>query len=366
MWEGGPALTTSVSAIPAGVALPKTSLWTRVVRNFWVRRLAKAIFTIFVVISLTFFLVRLMPANPIEVYINGLIEQFGIPYDQARNQAAALFAIDLDAPLFLQYLSYIRSLFRGDLGTSLLSAGTPVSSIILRFLPWTIFSVGIGLLTSFTLGIILGMVMAYRRESATDHVLSALASVLSSVPNYLIAMMLVVFLGVQWKLVDIAAMRGSMSPGMQPGFNLAFLRDVLYHASLPILTYVITTIGTWMLTMKSSTISTLGEDYVTVAKARGLPERRITTAYVGRNAALPLFTQLTIAIGFIVGGSLLIESIFVYQGIGLVLLRSITQRDYPVMQGVFLIITVSVIVANLLADVLYSRLDPRIKLGKGE
>jgi peptide/nickel transport system permease protein len=361
-----PALTTSAPAIPVGVAPPRTSLWTRITRNFWVRRTTKAVFTIFVVVSLTFFLVRLMPANPIEVYINSLIEQFGLPYDQARNQAAALFAIDLDAPLFLQYLSYIRSLLHGDLGTSLLSAGTPVSRIILRFLPWTIFSVGTGLLISFTLGIVLGMIMAYRRESVADHVLSALASVLSSVPNYLIAMMLVVFLGVQWKWVDIAAMRGSMSPGMQPGFHLAFIKDVLYHASLPILTYVITTIGTWMLTMKSSTISTLGEDYVTVAKARGLPERRITTAYVGRNAALPLFTQLTIAIGFIVGGSLLIESIFVYQGIGLVLLRSITQRDYPVMQGVFLIITISVIVANLLADVLYSRLDPRIKLGKGE
>jgi len=342
------------------------SLWTRLVRNFWVRRGAKALFTVFVVITLTFFLVRLMPGNPVEVFINGLMQQYGFSYDEAKNQAAALFAIDLDAPLYLQYLSYLRSLLQGDLGTSLLSSGIPVSNIILRFLPWTIFSVGLGLCISFTLGIVLGMIMAYRRESAADHVLSALASVLSSVPNYLTAMMLVVFLGVQWKLVNIAAMRGSMSPGVQPGFSWPFVRDVLYHASLPIVTYVITTIGTWMLTMKSSTISTLGEDYVIVAKARGLPERRITTAYVGRNAALPLFTQLTIAIGFIVGGSLLIESIFVYQGIGLVLLNSIAQRDYPVMQGVFLIITISVIVANLLADVLYSRLDPRIKLTKSE
>ncbi len=359
-------MATTAPAIPVTAGPRRLSLWARIVRNFWVRRTAKALFTIFVVVSLTFFLVRLMPGNPVEVYINSLIEQFGIPYDEAKNQAAALFSIDLDAPFYVQYLGYISNLLRGDLGTSLLSAGTPVSQIIVRFLPWTIFSVGIGLLISFTLGIVLGMVMAYRRESAIDHVLSALASVLSAVPNYLIAMMLVVFLGVQWKLVDIAAMRGSMSPGVQPNFSLAFLKDVLYHASLPIVTYVITTIGTWMLTMKSSTISTLGEDYVTVAKARGLPERRITIAYVGRNASLPLFTQLTIAIGFIVGGSVLIESIFVYQGIGLILLRSITQRDYPVMQGVFLIITISVIIANLLADVLYSRLDPRIKLGKGE
>jgi len=359
-------LVSSERAIEGELALPSVSLWAKIVRSFWLRRLTKALFTIFVVVTLTFFLVRLMPANPVEVYINSLIEQYGIPYVEARNQAAALFAMDLDAPLYLQYLSYVRNLVHGDLGTSLLSAGTPVSAIILRFLPWTIFSVGIGLLISFTLGIGLGMVMAYRRESLIDHTFSALASVLSSVPNYLIAMMLVVFLGVQWKLVDIAAMRGSMSPGMHPSFSPAFVKDILYHASLPIVTYVITTIGSWMLTMKSSTISTLGEDYVTVAKARGLSEARITTAYVGRNASLPLFTQLTIATGFIVGGSLLIESIFVYQGIGLILLRSITQRDYSVMQGVFLVITISVIVANLMADVLYSRLDPRIKLGGGQ
>ena len=338
----------------------------KVVRSFWVRRGTKAVFTVFVVVTLTFFLVRLMPANPVDVYINSLIEQYGIPYAEARNQAAALFAIDLDAPLILQYLSYVRNLLQGDLGTSLLSPGMTVAAIILRFLPWTIFSVGTGLFISFTLGIILGMIIAYRRESVLDHTLSAVGSVLSSVPNYLTAMILVVFLGVQWKLVDIASMRGSMSPGMKPGFTLAFIQDIFYHGSLPILTYVITTIGTWMLTMKSSTVSTLGEDYVTAAKARGLHERRITTAYVGRNAALPLFTQLTIAIGFVVGGSMLIESIFVYQGIGLVLLRSITQRDYPLMQGVFLIITISVIFANLMADVLYSRLDPRIKLGRGE
>jgi peptide/nickel transport system permease protein len=123
---------------------------------------------------------------------------------------------------------------------------------------------------------------------------------------------------------------------------------------------VITTIGTWMLTMKSSTLNALEEDYVTVAKARGLPERRIMTAYVGRNAVLPVFTQMAIAAGFVVGGSVLVETIFTYQGVGWLLISSINARDYPVMQGVFLVITVSVVVANLLADALYSKLDPRI------
>jgi peptide/nickel transport system permease protein len=150
-------------------------------------------------------------------------------------------------------------------------------------------------------------------------------------------------------------------PGLQPGLTVAFVTDVLYHAALPVLTYVLTTIGSWMLLMKSSTLSTLEEDYVTVARARGLSDGRIMRAYVGRNAVLPLFAQVAIAAGFVVGGSVVIERIFVYEGIGFVLLDAINRRDYPLMQAIFLVITVSVIGANLLADLLYSRLDPRIR-----
>jgi peptide/nickel transport system permease protein len=135
---------------------------------------------------------------------------------------------------------------------------------------------------------------------------------------------------------------------------------LFFHGALPIAVYVVATIGSWMLTMKSSTIGTLEEDYVTVARARGLPNRRIMSSYVGRNAILPVFTQLTISIGFILGSSAAIEFVLQYQGIGYLLLTAIPQRDYTVIQAIFLIITISVIVSNLLADLLYSRLDPRI------
>lgn len=335
----------------------------RIMQNFYVRRIAKALFTIWIVITIIFFLIRLLPGNPVEQYIARLIETQGMDYENARSQAAALFAIDLDAPLWKQYLDYLVNLLQGNLGVSLTSPGTTVASIIARFLPWTLFSVGIGLILSFTLGILLGLMMAYRREGILDHTLTIFASVASSVPNYLIGILLVVWLGVQWKVLPIAQMRGTMSPGVAPSFTLAFLYDALFHAFLPIITYVLTTVGTWMLSMKGSTVGALGEDFVTVARARGLKDWRITTAYVGRNAALPLFTQLTIAIGFVVGGSFLIETLFQYQGIGYVLSGAIAQRDYPVMQGVFLVITVSVILANLLADFLYGWLDPRIKVG---
>jgi peptide/nickel transport system permease protein len=360
------ALADSVAVAPSVAQREaRGSLARMLVNSFLLRSLLKAIATIFVVTTFSFVLIRGMPGSPMEVYINDLMAQYSMPYDDARQSAEALYSIDMDDPIYVQYLAYLGNVVQGNLGQSILSRGTYVSDLMLKFLPWTLFSVGTALLLSFSVGIGLGMLMAYRRESGLDHVLSAVASISNSVPNYLVGLMLLVFLGIQLRLVPIAAMRGSMSPGMQPHLGLDFVVDVFFHAALPIATYFITTIGVWMLTMKSSTVAALEEDYVTVARARGLSDSRITTAYVGRNAILPLFTQLTIAAGFIVGGSPLIEFVFVYQGIGYVLLESIQKRDYTVMQGVFLTITICVIAANLLADVIYSRLDPRIRHGGG-
>lgn len=340
--------------------------WVGLWRNYTFRRIVNALFKIFLVTTLVFFLIRLMPASPVEVYINQLISQYGMPYQEAQNLAAALFSMDLDKPLIAQYVDFLLNLLRGDLGLSLISRGTPVLQMIGRFLPWTLFSVGIAILISFAVGMLLGMAMAYRRGSILDALLTVFASVMSSIPNYLVAILLLVFVGVQWQWVSIHAMRGSLSPGVVPGFTWEFFSDALYHAALPIFTYFITTVGQWMLSMKSSTMSTLEEDYVTVARARGLPDRRIVTAYVGRNASLPLFTQLALQIGFAAGAGLLIETFFVYQGIGKLLIDSINGRDYTVMQGCFLVITIMVIFANLLADLLYGKLDPRIRIAGGQ
>ncbi len=346
--------------LAASVALA----WYAVRSNYVLQRVVKAIVTVFAVATLTFFLVRLMPGNPIEQYIGQLIAQYGLPYSEARDQAASLFVIDLDQPMYLQYLGYIGKLAQGDLGTSIKSQGVKVTTIIVAFLPWTLFCVGISLIVSFVLGIVLGAVMAYWRGSVVDYGLTMIGSLLHSIPNYLIAMILIIFLGVRWELLPVVKMRGSMSPGIQPGFTLTFVLDVLFHATLPIITYVVTTVGTWMLTMKASTTATLEEDYVSFARAKGLSDGRIRTAYVGRNAILPLFTQFTLSIGFVFGGSVLIESIFVYRGIGQILVSAVSGRDYPVMQGCFLITTVSVVFANLLADLLYGYIDPRVRVGQ--
>lgn len=348
---------------PVDAQTAELSSARKLLGNYWFNRTIKALFTIFVVITFTFFLVRLMPGSPIQVFIHQQIAEYGLSYDEAASLAASLFAIDLDTPMIQQFISYLGNLVRGDMGRSLLSR-QPVLQNIAAYLPWTLFSVGVGVFVSFLLGVLLGMLMAYRRESILDHVLSAFASITSSVPNYLVAIMILVFLGVQWGILPIHQMRGSLSPGIKPGFTLEFILDALFHAAMPISVYILTTIGNWMLTMKSSTIGALGEDFVTVARARGIRDRRISTVYVGRNAILPLFTQLTLAMGFVVGGSVLIEVLFTYRGVGWILFDAITQRDYPMMQGVFLVIAVSVVAANLAADFLYGRLDPRIRLGR--
>lgn len=334
--------------------------------GFLARRILRAIITIFFVTTFIFFLVRLLPGNPIEVYINQQITQYGYSYEDASNQARSLFAIDVDQPIMLQYVDYLSNLARGDLGMSVVSPGTTVWEVILARLPWTIFSVGTALLLSFIGGALLGMVMAYKRGTGTDSVLSSIASLSGSIPNFLGALLIIIFFGVRLEWIPFVNMRGSQSPGQQVEFSFAFVWDALYHAALPILVYVLFSIGGWMLLMKSSTISVLEEDFVTAGRARGIAEWRIAFFYVGRNAILPLFTQVTIAIGLVVGGSLLIEPIFVYEGIGSELWRAIRTRDYPMLQGIFLVVTVSVVIANLIADLLYSRLDPRIRTGGGE
>jgi peptide/nickel transport system permease protein len=338
--------------------------WARsIASNFLLLRLAKALFTIFFVTSLLFFLIRLMPSNPLDIFITELMSQYGMSYQDARSQAASMFSIDLDAPLWKQYLNYLFDLSRGNLGMSLRSVGTPVINIIRQFLPWTLFSVGIGLLLSFIIGVALGMIMAYRRDSWLDNGLSLVASIITGIQPFLLGIMIIVFVGVQWRLVDFAKLRGSTSPGVTPGFTIVFIKDVFFHAMLPIATYVITTVGFWMLSMRNSTMATLGEDYVTVARARGLSDARIATAYVGRNAALPLVTQFALTLATVIGGSAVIERLYSYQGLGAQLVTSVIQRDYSVMQGIFLILTVSVVLANLLTDLFYGVLDPRIRIG---
>jgi peptide/nickel transport system permease protein len=359
---GGAVETPAGKLIEGPVAEPRPSPARRFLQAWLVRRIAKAVLTVFLVTTGTFFMVRLLPGNPVDTFIQTQIAQTGMSYQDAAAQAKNLFSLDPDEPLIQQYVTYMINLLHGDFGNSLLSPGTTVADVIKTYLPWTLFSVGVATIFSFAIGIAAGMIMAYRRESWVDHLLSSLGSLLHAIPNYILAILIVVFLGVKLQWFNLTEARGSYTPGVEPSFSLSFLNDIFYHAMLPILAYALTTVGSWALVMKSSTVETLGEDYVTVARARGLSDSRIRTGYVGRNAVLPLFSQLAVSLGFVVGGSIFVERIFGYQGIGLALFNAVNGRDYPVLQGIFLVLTISVVAANLLADVLYSRLDPRIRV----
>jgi peptide/nickel transport system permease protein len=205
--------------------------------------------------------------------------------------------------------------------------------------------------------------MAYWRGGILDNVMTAVASVMYGVPDFVIALLLLLVAGVQLGWFNPGDVLGGVSQDVEAGFSVDYITDLIQHAGLPVLTYVWTTVGGWILTMKSSTISTLGEDYITVAKARGLSERRILMAYVGRNAMLPLITRLAISVGFVVGGSVIIETLFQYPGLGRLLSTAITSRDYTTMQGVFLTIAAAVVISNIMADLLFGVLDPRVRVG---
>lgn len=336
----------------------------KVSRNYTARTLFQSLITVWAVLTFTFFLIRLMPGNAVDVYTDRIMNQEQITYDEARARAASIFKFDADASSFEQYLDYMGDLVQLDLGESITSTGTRVSGQIIRFLPWTVFAVGLGLLISFILGAFIGLIMAYNRNSFIDHFFSIFASVLGAVPNYIWGLLILIIFGVQLKWFAIGELRGTYADGVDPGFNLKFITSVLTHAILPVVVYISGALGGWILTMRNSTISVLGEDYVNVARARGLPSSRIVTAYVGRNASLPMFTLLAINIGFVLGGSIIIEELLQYKGLGSFLFRSISERDYTAMQGVFLVITISVVLSNLAADLLYSRLDPRVRVGE--
>ena len=261
------ATATDVSNVSTGQATSPNSILGAVWRSYFFRKFLRALVTIFVVTTIIFFLVRLLPGNPIEIYVNQLIVTYGMPVHEAQDQAAALFAIDLDRPVILQYFSYLRNLVQGNLGRSVLSPGTTVTGSDSALSALDTVQRGTGAVDQLCVWHLAGgddglpaeqlsRSRAYRVEFSHQ-----LCAGFSGRPALWSS---------GWAcsggILPFAAMRGAYSSGMQPGLNFEFFADALFHGSLPIATYVLTSIGFWMLSMKSNTISTLGEDYVTIAK----------------------------------------------------------------------------------------------------
>jgi peptide/nickel transport system permease protein len=360
-------MSAASAPLPATTGQPAwQQLLRRISRSYLFRVLLSGLVTIWAVTTFTFFLIRQMPGNPVDVKIDQLIETQNLTYEEARRNAATLFNFDPDRPILLQYTDFISDLLRGDLGDSITRGGVSVGSIILRYLPWTLFCVGLSLLVSFTLGIVIGLAMGYWRGSWFDNLMTAIASVLSGIPDYIIGLLIIVIFGVQLNWFDIGSVRGGVDTTITPGFTLEYIGSILSFAVMPVLIYVLSSVGTWILSMRSSTLSTLGEDYITIAKARGLSERRILTGYLGRNSMLPLVSRLAISVGLIVSGTVIIEEMFQYPGLGRNLFIAIAARDFTTMQGIFLVITIAVVFSNIFADFVIGWLDPRVRMETGE
>lgn len=328
--------------------------------HWFAKRLAQAIITIVAVFHITFFLVRLMPGNPVQALMARQLADAQGNREAAREVVKLHVNLDPDDPLYVQYADYMGSLLRGDLGYSIGQNDT-VNAVLAEAVPWTVFYMSSALIITFTASICLGALMAYWEGSRFDSVMTGVAVIQTSTPYYVAALLLVFALGHTWGIFPT----GARYPGRaDPGLNLYFVSGAYYHAALPILSLVVTGAAA-SLTMRGNSISVLGSDYIRVARLRGLPPTRIAFRYVMRNALLPLYTGLLLMIGFMIGGTLVLEEIFTYRGMGYYMLEGVHERDYPLMVGGFTVICVTVVIAMLVADLTYSWIDPRAQ-GEGD
>jgi peptide/nickel transport system permease protein len=268
------------------------------------------------------------------------------------------FGINTTDPLWVQYLGYLNNLLHGNLGVSTNYFPSTVGDVITQDIKWTLALLTVSLILSFTLGSLLGVVVAWRRGSWLDTIASAVMTFFYSILFPWLALLAVYFLG--FKLGWFPFSDG-YSLSTTPGWNVDFLLSATYHAILPALTLIVSTIAGWMLTMRNSMVTTLSEDYVLMARAKGLSSRRVMFAYAARNAVLPSVTGFAIALGAVVGGALLVEIVFSYPGIGYALFQAIQSHDYALADGILLLVIVVTVLLNLIVDLLYPVLDPRVR-----
>lgn len=311
---------------------------------------------IWVVATATFFLVLAMPGNPALTQEANDITH-GMTPAAAASATRAMFGFVPRRPLLDQYGTYLWQLLHLNLGVSIAEEGTPVAHIVGSAAPWTVILALFGIIFSFLIGVSLGLLTAIRRTTRTADGLTLLGAVINGLPVYLIAILLFYVFTTVWAILPQG---GNVSVLENPGWNAGYIGSVVTHAILPIACYSLAGVGAWQLTTKSSVISVLGDDFILAAELRGL--RPLTVArYVARNAMLPLFTILAISFGLMFGGAVFIEDVFNYPGLGQLMVASITTKDFPVLDGAFLLIIVAVILANILADLAYPLIDPRIR-----
>lgn len=326
--------------------------------KFYARRIAFYAVTLWAAISLNFFIPRMLPGDPFSILMAKLQRAGGIPAG-TENSIRLLLGAAEDQTLWEQYLTYWKNVLTGNLGVSVTNFPTPVTELIGDALPWTLGLVGTATIISFVLGIGLGALAGWKRGTWVDSLVPS-TTMLQSLPYFWVALVLIFGFAVslQWFPIigayDVFHFNG-------PEWSWAFVGSVLYHAFLPAVTIVISSVGGWLLGMRNMMVSTLSEDYVTTAEAKGLRPRRVFTTYAMRNAALPSLAGFGVSLGFVVAGSLVMEQVFTYPGVGKLMITAVRNNDYALMQGVFLVITLAVLAALFLMDLIYGFLDPRTR-----
>jgi peptide/nickel transport system permease protein len=318
------------------------------------RRLAFYLATAVVAVSLDFLIPRIIPGNPVDAV---LAKMQGVTITKATINALELqFGVNTKASLWAQYTHYWGDLLRGNLGISTSNGFEPVTSVIRTALPWTLGLVGVATVISFVLGTLIGVVVAWRRGSWLDNLLPV-ATFFQAAPYFFLAFLAIDLFST--KLGWFPASGGHQDLDF-PAMNWSYASDVIDHAVLPALTIVVASAAGWIVGMRNVMLTTMDEDYVLIAAAKGLSRRRVVW-YAARNAILPSVSGFSLAIGFIVSGALLTEIVFSYPGLGLLLVNGVSDNDYALLQGIFLIITLAVLAANLIADFVYVFLDPRTR-----
>ncbi len=317
--------------------------------DYVIRRAGFALLTIFIAITINFFLFRVLPGNVVS-------DLARVPHATSQLRHALTVQFGLDKPKWEQYLIYLRQLAHGNMGISY-AYQQPVSSLLLNALKNTIPMVTIGTVGAIVVGILTGILSAWRRGSVSDHVSTNLAIAFYAFPTQFLGLMLLILFG---GLLPTSGMENPYAGVFGPESLFARLQDIGLHMTLPALTLLLTLYGEFTLIMRSSMLETLGEDYVLTARAKGMSDQKIISRHVLRNALLPIATIVALSLGWIAAGAILIEFIFSWPGIGLALWQAINQRDYPMLQGGFLVLAVAVIALNFIADLAYFKLDPRI------
>ncbi|MBT4287679.1 MAG: ABC transporter permease [Deltaproteobacteria bacterium] len=324
--------------------------------KYFIRKVFWFLLALYTAVTVNFILPRLMPGDPVSILVNRIQGADAESIDAIR----AAFGIDTNKSIVTQYFEYLHNFIKGDLGVSLTNFPTKVWDVLAQALPWTIGLMGLATLFSFMLGTMMGIFVAWRRDTKLSHTILGLFLFIRSFPYFWLGLILVYFFAFQNTIFPLG---GAYSIRYSKADGWDYILSILYHGLLPGLTITISSMGYWMLMIRNNMINVLAEDYILVAKAKGLPLNRIKTYYAAKNAILPSVSGFAMALGFIIGGSIVTEIVFSYPGIGFMLFQAVQQQDYPLLQAIFLFIAIGVLIANFLSDIMIMILDPRVRDG---